>query len=885
MGGSVKQALGAVLPVLAAVAVAFVPALAPFAALIVGGAGLVGSFLSKSDMGLGEWDQQAQDAELLKANNHTTQRTVPVVYGRRKVGSNDVFMEMAGDGDDRRLWIVSCLCEGEIEGISEVDNVPQIYIDDLLVTEFNIKHEDEGDGPIVEYFFHNGSSTQVVDPNIHAVIPKFDDTMRDTAYLVWKINYLPGLFLGLPKRQVVIKGLKVFDHRIGFKAWTDNPVWHLYDFLTDDRYGVALRQTVLNQPSFDTAANYCEDESYKAAWKVNYAIVSQIKSQSVLDTILAHFRGSLSWFDGIMSLHYSDLRAEVSVANINDSDISRDADGRPDVFVSQPSSQSAPDAVLVKYVSEQKQWTLDDVYIGDSNGQIKQLEFPGFTDRKLAMDMGTYMLEREKVNRAYSFSTRPSTIVLDPNDVITVDSSELFLAGKEARVLQSDFLPNGLIRINIVVEQESLYNSVYDSDPAEAYRLNIALPNEPPPSIGNVEFTESVYSNRKRSFVNLYVTFDKPTFTEDGLAYPWWDHANVYSSTNPENEDWSFLFSVVDDFIINNVAEGTIFLRIVSVSTSGQRQAFDKAYTKGVTVRGVSEIPPDSEPYFNLIVNDGQLIVYGPILNNPDIAGYELRLGNSWHSNLWEDAALLTFTSKPTVSFSVMRGGPGRIFMDVKSQNGLYSGSPVFQDFNIKIPKLGYKLSSGPGFLNPFGISFVNGEHHGTQFKDEEGETVLQVFRDENNPDVMTGYYDSPVWELPVYTGSAPRVVTVESKWALFYVGTNWFVLAPFYTPVEPPEVTPVTTWLNISPEDDPKTWGQLFGNAGDPSTLFIEVLESSNPEGPFELAIPGAERADIQVLQDNLKFRFIITDTKKTPFFTAGPVQARLYERIPTTP
>ena len=875
MGGSIKGIIGAVLPVVAAVVIAFNPALLPFAALITGSAGLVGAFLSKADLGLGEWDKQANDAESIRLNVQTTQRTVPLIYGKRKIGSNDVFIEMAeyksGEIKEKRMWIVSCLCEGPIEGIETINGVEQVFIDDVLVSEFNEKHGSEYSNPVVEYFIHDGNNAQVVDHDINQAIPKFDDAMRDTAYIVWKLIYKPDIFSGIPKRQVVIKGLKVLDKRTSSINWTDNPVWHLYDYLTNTRYGVSMDETLVDVPSFNAAANYCEDESYKPAWKVNYALVSQIKSQSIIDTLLAHFRGSLSWFNGMISLHYSDLRAESAVATIQDSDIARDEDGRDMVYVTQPSTISTPDGVLIKYVSEQKKWTLDDVYVGDTTGQIKQLEFPGFTDRSLALDMGTYMLERERINRAYSFTTRPSNIILDPNDVITISSKELFLLDKEARVIQSDYQPDGLIRINAIVENVFLYNSTYDPDPKEAYSLNIASPFDIPPSVESTNVTEEVYYYRDRSFVRLKVVFYPPEKTLEGLEYPWFSHVDVYSSL--DGISWGSLFSTPSSFIIDPVAEGNLYIKLVCVSSAGIKQPFYEAYTTGFYVHGVSSVPPPNETYFQISLKGDTIVVYADFINKPDIAGYELRLGNGWHSNLWQDATLMSFTSKPTVSFSNIREGNHALWIDVKGKNGVYSGLPIFRSFTVFSPKLGYTYYDGciETPLNPTGISYINGTHEDTETVDIGGEISLRIDRGLSGYQ-MYGVYTSEAYDISdaaVVTGR-PLLISLEVGWALIGEGNTWLILAPVPGP---------TTWSYLSPVSDPKSWGELLGLTGEPATVKIDVLESNSQTGPWERQF-GLEKFDVEVKSRYVKFVYKITDTQKGSHFTIGPTLMHVYKR-----
>ena len=864
MGGSAKGALGAVLPIIALAAVAAVPALAPFSALIVGGAGLVGSFLGQQDLGIGEWERQATDADIIKGNNRTTQRTVPVLYGKRKVGSNDVFMEMAGTGRDRRLWIVSCLCEGETEGIEVIDGVPQIYVDDQLVSEFNEEHEDLEPDPIVEYFFVNGSGNQPVEPNINAAIEKFTDPMRDTSYIVWKIIYKTTIFIGIPKRQAVVKGRKALDPRSGTFVYSTNPAVQLYDYMVNDRFGMAISPASINTASVIASANYCDDASYKAAWVTNYAVASQIKSQTIIDTLLAHYRGSLKWFNGEISFDFADLRVETPVLSIDDSFIERKETGEDSVYVSQPSLSSTPDGVLVKYISEQKRWTQDDVYIGETTGQIKQLEFPGFIARDLALEMGVYMLERERLNRSFSFTTRPNTIVLDPGDIITVTSSELFLDGKECRVTQSEILPNGLVRINLVVEQESLYNAIYDPDPEEAYRLEIASPVEPPPSIQNVQLQEQIYAYRDRTFVRAKILFDAPEETSEGLAYPWWSHADIYTSSNGIN--WGFRFSAVDDFIIDPVEEGDLHLRAASVSTTGARQAPEDGFQTVFAIQGVKGVRP---PSFDFSVSvSGDTITFTPIgrVDNPDIAGYEVRIGNAWTSNTWKDATFMASGLTPSFTFTNLKGYPANgtydsyYFMAAVGTNGLYGPSRRKGPYPISSPKPGFvDLEVEPYII----LNYSTGTHNDTTGSGGKLRTTGSN---------LSGYWDSISYDMDPYAPTdedETLIAALRTGWAVIGETNTWADLAPGSQ-----------SWNDLSPPSNPQTWATLTGNEGPAPGVDISLLHSESSSSGFTEISSGLEKFDGSFYKRYIRFRISITNPSSAVKTNVGPGEVFIYER-----
>lgn len=871
---SLKSTIGKLLPIAAAGLALLFPAAAP---IIVGAAGVVGAYLASDGFSMGDWGAQAKDADLIQANFKSTQKTIPVVYGKRRVGSNDVFVEISGENDERILWIVSCLSEGECDSIAIDPSTgqEQIYIDNITVEDFNQKHgENNGVEDIVKYHFHSGTHTQTVDPSINAAIPRFTDTLRNTCYVVWEIKWVKGLFAGMPVRQVVLNGLKVHDIRTGVTSFSKNPALHLHDFLTNERYGLSFSPYMMDQDSFRSAATYCEGGTSHPAWEVNYVIASQIRSQTVLDTLLAHFRGMLTWYDGRLYLKFAQLDLEPAVGSIVDSDIARDEQGYDLITISQPSSFMIPDSALIKYVSEHKNWTLDDVYIGDKLGHVVQYEFPGFTEVNLARAMGVYMLERSQLNRTYSMTLRASNIVYEPNDVVTITSSEAGLDSTTCRVVQSDITQDGMINLSVVVEDESLYNKVYDLDPDEVYKVNLADPAEAPPSVQWITFGEQIYSYRDRSFVRLNIQFGEPTKTPEGLDYPWFDYAEVHVSYDGIN--YEFLFNAPDDFQIDPVGEGSIWIALVSVSAYGQKQAFENALKAHHRVLGISEIKPTSELYATVTVTGDTVAIYAPLRRDPDIEGYEVRLGNSWYSNTWYDALLLSVTANPTVSFSPVSTGSHTMWLDVKGKNGLYSGNPIGIDFVIQSPPIGYVDQNVSGPIEPIDIPYSGSSHYGTIEKPLGTHGIaLQVNRayggGESN---LEGYYISDTIELdmPEVEEDKPMIISVDAGTALIGGGTTWSSLAPSGN---------TTTWNDIYPAGETRTWKEIGVRSDAAARIGIEAEISYT--GSSWTRVFGLEKLTATVYQPKyMRFTFRLKDVQKSGFYTIGPARVHVYKLAP---
>jgi len=329
----------------------------------------------------------------IKVNTRATDAPLKVVYGQLRVGGNDVYLHTAGE-NNRELWVVQTLAEGECDSISE------IRLGEKDVSEF---------GSNVSYWFYSGTATQTYDTHLHAVDSRWTDNYRHTAYIVWKLIYDANKFQSLPERTVLLKGKKVYDFRTGTTAWSDNPVLCLYDFMTNTRYGLGFDSDRFDLSTWEAAANYCDDKG----WKLNMAIDDSKAAVDWIEEILMHFRGTLRWWDGKFYLHYADLNYESPVMEIDDSMILQDRSGKAAISIEQPRMFQKPDIVRVSYVRADKEYTVDTLVIGDVEGIPKDLELSGCTDRQQAAVLGTYWLERWKLDRRIHLTARDQCVQLE----------------------------------------------------------------------------------------------------------------------------------------------------------------------------------------------------------------------------------------------------------------------------------------------------------------------------------------------------------------------------------------------------------------------------------------------------------------------------------------
>jgi hypothetical protein len=892
------------------------------ATLIMGGAALLGGYLASRLTKVKEAEPD------FRANYVSTNKTIPVLYGTRLTGSNDVYIaigksgESSSGGGGKYLWIVSTLCEGEIDGYNSitVDGKEQleIYVNGDGIWEKSNKG--------AKFWLYTGTNDQTkiggsgLEKLHWGTKREHDDTYINTAFMIWRFPRKNKNFQGVPRREVGIKGVKCLDVRTPLdpKTWTDNPALILYDYLTNTRYGLGWDQERFDLPSFEEAATYCDDYG----WKFDYTILSQRGAQSIIDLILAHFRGFLKWWDGKIILDYVDLREEFPLFDIGDNVIARDPSGKALVRVSQPTKFNIPDGVLVAYMNSRNNWTIDHVPIGESRGQVKTIEFSGYTRRELALEMGTYTLERQLMNRTYNLVLHPSTVELGINDVITMSISEIGMTDQLARVKSSTIGGDGSINLTAILEKEELYDKEFQPDSSEVYSVAFPGVGEIPPPVTNIVVTEEIYYYRERSFVRLNVTFDEP---ED---YPYFSHVDVYVSFAPgfglntwnnlapipdtwndltlgsatwdnvmplpgtwndhvpvpktwndlallvtwedltqnlEEDDYKLLMSASDSFQVDPVEENaTYYLKFVSVSTFGVRQEFTDAPQINHTVLGVSKEYAPNPSYFWSVQNQTSVDLTSTKFNSPDISGYEMRLSstNVTPGETWGGSIFLSFRSSPDVSYSGVKPGVHKFWLSPRHKNQNYCLNPATTVVELEDPP--------PGSYNTFtevldyadiGATIDNLIIAGTY-----PNQTLSVDHSTVSPgDPLYGYFLSDVIDTDPDGANSDGT---SLAYLLFQFTQNALAAATW------DNIAPIpTTWNDFA--YPPVTWEDLYGDdnqtAKEAARVDVSFEYSNSSTGPFEV-VNRMELLSAIIEGRYVKVKIEITDVVESRYINIGP-------------
>lgn len=643
----------AALPLVAVVAAKALSLGAIATAFAVGGASVVAGMLQKS-MAKTPSMQAGSTVERggYKLTTRSSQEPHRVLYGTYKTAGNEVFVEATGT-DNKDLWLVQNFAEGEIEGVVSVAGVPQVWLDERLYNTYGGK---------ASFWFHTGSSSQTVDTNLQAAVPKWTDNKRYCAYGVFKLTYDRDYFTSKPLITMLLKGRKVYDFRTGITAWSDNPVLCTYDWFINTRYGLGNDPAMIDLPSWISAANYCDIKG----WHLNMLIADRAKSFDILEDILRHFRGEIIWSGGKYAMRYADLNYESVAMVLDDSHIVQSSGGKASVVVSQPSRFGKADGLTVKFVDAAKGYSVDDIPIGDSLGVVNELSLLGSTDKAHVGEIANYTLERMQLDRAISGVFRDSCLGLEPHDLVDFSCTAKAMANQLLRVQQKDRLQDGTVSLVFAYEAMALYDQAFTADVEGVYTCTLPDRHAAVPEVGNIQIVEENYNFRLRTFTRLKISYVIPP------EYPWFDRVEVWVSLDGGVTYIDRFDATGDGFTVDPVEEGsTYYFRLVTVSIFKQRTPLNLAPAISRTVQGRNDAPVSLGSLECIVGENSSIRAYSATVDDPDVDLYEFRLGMSWTGGVF-----LASLSSPNLPLPGVKPGTFTLFANTKSSNGMYGDTP-----------------------------------------------------------------------------------------------------------------------------------------------------------------------------------------------------------------
>ena len=298
---------------------------------------------------LSDFEKMLQGDGIL-VNKRNSNDPLPVVYGTRRLGGNIVFLGTSSD--NQFLYVVLAMCEGQVARFTE------LYIDDVLYATYTGSDSSYGTAQTISSLASASTSVPTNTSNLtietdHPVysgteeeegvetthyLTNFaffngtDDGLNATAltgmselsslgwtashngkgiaHAVFKFKYNSDAFNGIPKINFVIKGKLVNTNLSGSTyAYSANPAYVLYDYLTSTRYGKGLSASDINATAFTTAAGICNTSvtpytgaSSEALFECHTALGNKTKLIDNVKKILSSMRSFFTFSGGLYTI-------------------------------------------------------------------------------------------------------------------------------------------------------------------------------------------------------------------------------------------------------------------------------------------------------------------------------------------------------------------------------------------------------------------------------------------------------------------------------------------------------------------------------------------------------------------------------------------------------
>ena len=756
----------------------------------------------------------------VQVNTQSSKVNLPLIYGVSRVGINRAYVTSSG-ADNQYLHIIGLLGEGEIEGFSDqIDGVDPLYLNNKLYTEFRAEN--------VYYELFCGSSDQAVCATLHSAVPEWTDPLRYTAYIYVRLKFDRDKFQGLPDITVGVKGLKVLNPDTGDRAYSSNPALCCFDMMTRSPYrgGFGISADRIKTTSVETARSYCAAKG----WTCNMPVRDNNPVTDNIQLILNNFRGEVIKGATLFEIRFKDLNHEAVVMSLGESDdiiASSFSVQQPDVF-------NTPTAVTIEYLAaeggpdgtstyKERSFTISQSgAVVDEAYNAFSIQCLGLSGLNSVQQMAYYFLERLVSNKTCSFAAGQKAAQLEPMDLIQVTHTVPGWSKKYLRVEHVSLNPDFTVNLKCIEENPAFYDSVYDPDSASWHDTILPDPGSAPYPVINVSLSETVYFYRGRSFTRLECNFDPPAKSDD----PFFDYVEVYLKVGAAGS-YKYMTKSGGNYLVDPVEEGEIYyLKLITVNIFGVRQPDGEAIIVSKTIEGKSTIPSDLS-YMSAAANGDSVSIFADPVNDPDIDGYEVRLGDAWDGGIF-----ISFNKNCSLRLNGVRPGTHTFWMSPMDNAGRYSGTPVSATVKVFIP---------PGYtqLPVYGCwtwDFNAGTHDNTEHTIYNSEDALKC---SHAGGVLSGTFISPTYDL-----GAVEDVRIWGDFRTVFVSG-------------------ATTWDGVAPAG--RTWNDL--GSGSWMEIF-QPTEAGKVEAALKFSADGSNWSSVdffQVLCAEVTARYLKVEIKLT--------------------
>jgi len=606
-------------------------------------------------------------------NKQSNNAQIPVIYGERLVGGTRVFLETSG-ADNQYLYGVLVLCEGEINGITEVqvnDDVvgfSHIYVD-VFTNQFTIQSNDSKYGTTIQIQPFYGTDNQPVSSLLSPLSNwTSNHKLSGVAYVAFRFEWDSDKYTGIPNIKVKVQGKKVSTFDSGGNettgVYSTNPVWCLLDFLRNERYGKGIADSNLDISSFYTASQIAETqvtEYFEAGSSINLFDCNAVinTNKKIIDNVkvfLKGMRGLMPYVQGKFKLIIEN--SGTATFTLNEDNIIGG------IKLESERKNEKYNRVLINYINPDKNYQADTVVYPETDAEHQTLKTAdgGFLQEAnvtldtisspyQALEFGKIILNRSRNNLKLSLRANYQALDLAIGDIVNVTSSILGMTNKPFRVsgmsLNADFTAS----LSLQEHQDSWYVWEENQEVATIGDTNFPDPFiiQPPASLTlddiMVEYNDGSVLTRLSAtigastdkFVSEYEVEAKQTLDRNGVAVV--DEFRVIGRG-----------TALEYFLLNAIDGAEYQVRARAINSIGVKSTY---VTASRIIVGQTEVPSDVTNFSINVVGDQALLSWSAI-PDLDLDYYQIRFSTDTITPSWINSFdLVDKIGRPATSITV----------------------------------------------------------------------------------------------------------------------------------------------------------------------------------------------------------------------------------------
>ena len=620
-------------------------------------------------------------------NKRNSNDALPVLYGTRRIGGNLVWL--ATSEDNQFLYVTIAICEGQVARFTE------LYIDDILYATYTgsdstygtaqtilssasvstsaptafsglsietdhpvysaVEEEDDVETThyLTNFAFFNGQDDGMIANQLRgfADVSSLGWTSnhlgKGICHAIFKFKYNSDAFNGIPKINFVIKGKLVNTNLSGSTyAYSANPAYVLYDYLTSSRYGKGLTASDIDTTAFTTAAGICNTvvvpytgASNEALFECHTALGNKTKLIDNVKKILSSMRSYFTFSGGLYTIKVEGTGS--SVLSITEDMIIGS------MQVSGESKQSRYNRVIARFDNSEKNYQPDEAIYppsdetnvasaykyatmlsADNDEELHfEMSMPCTVSPYQAEDMAELVLKRSRAGLAVSFIATSEAQNLTVGDIFQLTHSGMGFSANNYICLGVTLNNNGTVGIKGIQYSADAYT--YNTKLQTPVQPTTYLPNPKIVTAPSITTITSELINVTEGNINVIMTVTfrgTPDYFVDKFE------VGYKKSTDSIYKSAGISSNTVRDIPVESGA--TYNVRVRAINSLGYKSAYDihDHYVVGAT------LPPANVTGMSIDYQDQVAVLKWDTSTDLDLAYYHIRYspntGDSYNNSI-----------------------------------------------------------------------------------------------------------------------------------------------------------------------------------------------------------------------------------------------------------